>query len=253
MILRRLGEAIRAQNWFSVAIEVAIVVAGILIGLRVNDWADRRATERLYRTTLEAFIEESAANRALLDENIQRIESRMPVLERALEGLVLCETGTGLEDTVNQVIKMSYRSIRPNQAFVAYEAVSSNPVFQEVMSADFRRALNQYHNEFVSSYEWLRRNSETIDPAMSFERSPVVSVAQVDGDPSMPELFMMQLSAPLEAACADRSLVRDTWNFHAIHAVNLGISRKVQEQRIEFDEALTKEIARIESRVGREP
>lgn len=38
MILRRMTDAIKSQNWFQVTIEVAIVVLGIFIGLQVDDW-----------------------------------------------------------------------------------------------------------------------------------------------------------------------------------------------------------------------
>ena len=42
MILRRLGNALREQNWFTVVLEVLIVVVGIFFGLQVDDWNERR-------------------------------------------------------------------------------------------------------------------------------------------------------------------------------------------------------------------
>jgi len=42
MILQRLAKAIRRQDWFTVVLEVAIVVAGILIALQVENWNDER-------------------------------------------------------------------------------------------------------------------------------------------------------------------------------------------------------------------
>ena len=43
MILRKLAAAISDQNWFSVALEILIVVVGIFIGLQLDDWSDRCA------------------------------------------------------------------------------------------------------------------------------------------------------------------------------------------------------------------
>lgn len=40
--LGRLGQAVREQNWFAVVLELAIVVAGVLIALAANDWAASR-------------------------------------------------------------------------------------------------------------------------------------------------------------------------------------------------------------------
>ncbi|MBT8449026.1 MAG: hypothetical protein KJO69_05020 [Gammaproteobacteria bacterium] len=43
MIIHRLAENIRKQNWFTVFIEFVIVVVGIFVGLQVDDWNEDRA------------------------------------------------------------------------------------------------------------------------------------------------------------------------------------------------------------------
>jgi len=42
MILRRIGTAIKCQDWFVVLVELLIVVVGIYIGLQVDDWTTAR-------------------------------------------------------------------------------------------------------------------------------------------------------------------------------------------------------------------
>ena len=53
VILRRLAEAIREQNWFTVALEILIVVVGIFIGLQANDWNQARIDRELEVRYLE--------------------------------------------------------------------------------------------------------------------------------------------------------------------------------------------------------
>lgn len=43
MLLRRITEHIKAQNWFAVAIDFVIVVVGVFIGIQVSNWNDARA------------------------------------------------------------------------------------------------------------------------------------------------------------------------------------------------------------------
>ena len=69
LFLGRLGAAIRRQDWFAVALEVLIVVAGVLIALAVNDWAAaRQAREveiqslRELRTALQHDLEDVRVN-----------------------------------------------------------------------------------------------------------------------------------------------------------------------------------------------
>ncbi|MDX1418740.1 MAG: hypothetical protein R3181_02130, partial [Rubricoccaceae bacterium] len=46
-ILGRLAQAVREQNWFAVALELVIVVAGVLIALAANDWTDARQARKV--------------------------------------------------------------------------------------------------------------------------------------------------------------------------------------------------------------
>lgn len=43
MILRRFSDAIRKQEWFTVAIELFIVVLGVFLGLQANNWNEERS------------------------------------------------------------------------------------------------------------------------------------------------------------------------------------------------------------------
>lgn len=53
MILHRIGEAARRQNWFVVAVEILVVVFGVFIGLQVDDWNQGRHDRALEREYLE--------------------------------------------------------------------------------------------------------------------------------------------------------------------------------------------------------
>jgi len=68
MILARLAKAIQEQNWFTVLIEIMIVVIGIFIGLQVTDWNnDRKANNqsRQFLVQLNLDIESSIASMKL--------------------------------------------------------------------------------------------------------------------------------------------------------------------------------------------
>jgi hypothetical protein len=46
MILHRLSDALREQDWFTVIVEILIVVIGVFIGLQVNNWNQARLEAR---------------------------------------------------------------------------------------------------------------------------------------------------------------------------------------------------------------
>jgi hypothetical protein len=59
MILNRIVKAISSQNWFTVIIEIIVVVVGIFIGLQVDDWSqirEERIDEQIFMQRLHEDI-----------------------------------------------------------------------------------------------------------------------------------------------------------------------------------------------------
>ncbi|MEM6537231.1 MAG: hypothetical protein AAF742_00400 [Pseudomonadota bacterium] len=56
MLLRRITEHVRTQNWFAVFLDFVIVVVGVFIGLQVSNWNDQRAARGDSDRTLELLI-----------------------------------------------------------------------------------------------------------------------------------------------------------------------------------------------------
>lgn len=82
MILHRIARAIREQNWFTVALEMAIVVFGILIGLQVDDWNQQRLEREgdqralaLFFDELQLMLEEARVDLGFVTASMQDISS----------------------------------------------------------------------------------------------------------------------------------------------------------------------------------
>lgn len=76
MILRRLADAIREQNWFTVLLEVLIVVVGIFIGLQVDGWSqlrqDRKDEQHYLSRLHDEILNAEQLSARLLDRRIER-------------------------------------------------------------------------------------------------------------------------------------------------------------------------------------
>lgn len=58
MIIRRMADAIREQNWFTVVVEILIVVIGIFLGLQVTEWGEERQHRERERVYLERVAQD---------------------------------------------------------------------------------------------------------------------------------------------------------------------------------------------------
>lgn len=45
MIIRSLSDSIRRQDWFTVLVEIVIVVVGVFLGIQVSEWSDERKAQ----------------------------------------------------------------------------------------------------------------------------------------------------------------------------------------------------------------
>ena len=71
MLLRRITQHVKEQNWFAVGIDFCIVVIGVFIGIQVANWNEYRTEDRreqiyLERLDLEFDMVEERLNRAIL-------------------------------------------------------------------------------------------------------------------------------------------------------------------------------------------
>jgi len=84
MILRRLADALRRQDWSSVILEVLVVVLGVFIGIQVANWNDARQQDALGEIYLVRLGEDLSAMDAYLVGMIAETEKRSALTLRLL-------------------------------------------------------------------------------------------------------------------------------------------------------------------------
>ena len=62
MLLRRITQHVKEQNWFAVFLDFLIVVVGVFIGLQVANWNEARADRGLRAGYLVQLIEDLQAD-----------------------------------------------------------------------------------------------------------------------------------------------------------------------------------------------
>ncbi len=87
MILRKLADAIKEQNWSTVILEVLIVVVGIFIGLQVDGWNEERKNQQDIEVQLFRIADDAAVLLADTDRLIADFDNRIARAQIALEVL----------------------------------------------------------------------------------------------------------------------------------------------------------------------
>ncbi|MBT6033465.1 MAG: hypothetical protein HOH19_12890, partial [Kordiimonadaceae bacterium] len=82
MILQKIAQAIRQQDWFQVTIEIIIVVIGIFLGLQVTEWSDRRSQEENTKVLAQSIIDDLEADVVALETSINYSRNKIDTIDR---------------------------------------------------------------------------------------------------------------------------------------------------------------------------
>ena len=147
MILQRLANSIRKQDWFAVFIEFVIVVAGIFAGLQANEWAQERQDRKEERAALERLFLEAESAYQLFNDYVNQAQ-RMNRLRR--NAVQFADSDAPVpEDELPLKIGINTLAIFPTAmpVSVAYEELKSSGQMQLIRSAELRGQIAEFHTE----------------------------------------------------------------------------------------------------------
>ena len=150
MIIRRLAGALREQNWFTVVLEVMIVVVGIFIGLQVDGWNEGRKKQQNIEAQLLRIADDAAVLLAETDRLIVDFDTRIARVQIALEVL----DGTPLTEANTLVFELALdESYQLNEVEVdlpSLDILMNTGDIDQVADANARNALLALTNEWRS-------------------------------------------------------------------------------------------------------
>ncbi len=174
MILRRLTEHVKAQNWFAVGIDFLIVVLGVFVATQVANWNSARA-ERAHADYLVGALHaefkgiESELETSL--ENITRYQAASRSLVKALR-----DGGVPPDDAeVKDLILNSINLGRPSPRSAVYLQMVSDGDLRLIRNAELSAALIRFDQR-------IERNAFVYPATLSimFDEDPLFDAVEFD-------------------------------------------------------------------------
>ncbi len=159
MILRRVIEHVKAQNWFAVFLDFVIVVAGVFVGLQVQEWNQGR----LERQQARVFVERLTRDFETIVERSEVALDKWQDVVESSEGLI----GDFGDLRARGALPRPYEEFRTDMNGVIGGRIPAPPAptFVEMLSAGevsllqdaaLRDALLAYHAQAHFSLEAYR-------------------------------------------------------------------------------------------------
>lgn len=146
MILQKLAQAIREQNWFTVVIEMLIVVTGIFVGLQVdglNQMRQDRIEERRMLGALDVDIADAISTRADVFENLQNQANNLVEAMEIIQG----ESGALSQGQCQAVWLSHLMLMNYSNRLASFDEMISSGLLRLLRNTELRRSLVAFHNQ----------------------------------------------------------------------------------------------------------
>lgn len=210
MLFRRINQHIKAQNWFAVGIDFAIVVIGVYIGIQVSNWNDERRIQALEASYLSRVAEELKSNIEMFETELAFTRESLSILSDFIalmdsnprSDLELIEhTRAYLTDGV------FFAKFNPGQAtFDELKSTGNLDIIKDRPLREALMALHSFYDEGIDTF------SSNIDWVLQAEPAVYLDFDALRFDSRTAGLFAEQSSA--EAA----NHIRDHRNLLMRHA-----------------------------------
>ncbi len=143
MLLRRVIEHVKAQNWTAVALDFVIVVVGVFIGIQVANWNDARQLRETTRTYYTRLAEDLNAELRIQEELIAYYTQ---VRNHALSTLRRLDAGEASPNEtffIDAYQASQIRTYTPQRA--TYDELLSAGISSAIPDAGLRSRLANYY------------------------------------------------------------------------------------------------------------
>ena len=124
MVINRIRQHVRAHNWFAVAVDLAIVIAGVFLGVQATRWNDRRIEHDQsvsYRSRLIRELDFNAGQYERQRAYYEQVRGHALATRAALRG----ERGQSGRDFLIHAYQSTQIDITPAKRFIYDEMVSA--------------------------------------------------------------------------------------------------------------------------------
>jgi hypothetical protein len=236
VIFRSIARALRRQDWYAIAIEFGLVVAGVLGALELDSWAKRRDDQQAYAAALDRLRGEITANLEVTKLAEEEIAIELPMVRGALDALETCSDDAATLRTVNEGLAFISGTNGLTQRDSALRELTSSPALLALQSPAIRRRLADllFYLEVVERearfnelmpFENRPERLSVLSPGPWTERQTRYLGIDFTSDRRLP-----QLNVPVSVACESSDLVGTLWAWVRFQAILPVLTTKMREE-----------------------
>ncbi|GJL92642.1 hypothetical protein [Hyphococcus sp.] len=159
MLLRRVIEHLRTQNWTAVGLDFVIVGVGVFIGLQVSNWNDARQTRDRERILLGRLYDEISELNDIRSEERKEIFERIDTLTDLRPVLFSKAPSRTITEYECRMISRSHILPRPADDVPALDEMVASGSLDIMKNTALKKHLREFLLYRESAREWHREGA----------------------------------------------------------------------------------------------
>jgi hypothetical protein len=147
MLLRRITQHIKDQNWFAVGIDFVIVVVGVFIGIQVANWNDERVAAAAEAELMVRLTEEMQTLETELAEKAESYKSTVQATGALLTAL-RADALPADEQSIRRILWRANHFEDIPSLSASYEELVASGGLSRISDSELRTALISYGDHY---------------------------------------------------------------------------------------------------------
>ncbi|WP_394727601.1 hypothetical protein [Altererythrobacter sp. GH1-8] len=144
MLLRRISQHLKEQNWFAVGIEIVIVLVGVFLGIQAANWNNEREQRQDERQILKRLSDETAVLLAAVKEEKRIFQNRTDLLTAVQPVIYSLEVARPLSDAECEAVALSHIYRLGSDELPVLNELIGTGRFDRLRSDELKQELRQY-------------------------------------------------------------------------------------------------------------
>lgn len=210
MLLRRVTQHVRDQNWTAVAIDFCIVVVGVFVGIQVASWNDARVAKQDLIKNLDQLSAEAEQNVKIAAGMMRWIDHGQNDRDLLWKAIIDCSPSPEALGVFSDVMLEFTESFQSVFIDISLQRLARQDRFLNFLSADFTDAITQY------AYRLERDNVILAGHYDRFWQTHITKHSAVSGGLDDSGAEVLPLARPFEEICKDPTFLNRfsaTWGW----------------------------------------
>lgn len=170
MIVRRMINALRRQDWTAVTIEFLLVLVGVLLAFQINEWASEREARAEREAATERLLHEAEDDVTYFRTMVQQHRTAVGDLNYALSQIQKGTWSKADKDRMTTGLTQSVYLDVPSPPSSVYQDIVAAGLLGKIGDPQLRSAISNYHAKLellASLISYVRQIAPRLDDEKS--------------------------------------------------------------------------------------